>query len=162
MHWPLCTLPKGTCFGCGKVHHPFCNRTTDETHAIEQDSSTKTYASDKISKREKRRLATAIVAHLAELFCVEEYRDEFDGFDTADEGSDDEERAQGPVEAQDRNATGTWGQQTSMDTSRMTRPSREVDPYCTKLFQRRRTRSALVQQSAGPKPKFLMSRARLR
>ena len=103
----MCTLPKGTYFGCGKVHHPFCKRTTDKTHAIEQDLATKTDSA--ISKREKRRLATAIAAHLDELFCVEGCREEFYEFNTADEGSDKDDNDHGPYEAQDKNATAPWG-----------------------------------------------------
>ena len=62
--------------------------------AIEPDASGNPKASpEKISKREKRRLATAIVAHLDELFCVEGHEDEFDGFETAEDCSDDESSA---------------------------------------------------------------------
>lgn len=49
------------------------------------------------------------MAHLDELFCVEGCREEFYEFDTADEGSDEDDNDHGPYEAQVKNATGPWG-----------------------------------------------------
>ena len=84
VHTPFCKLKRGQCAVCKKEHQPYCKRPgksdADSSHPVIDAQEVKGKLKN-MSKRDKRRLATALVENFDELFAIE----------SADEGVDSAE-----------------------------------------------------------------------